>query len=231
MLKSWGAIMGLESLLATERRPALVTPVTPSDFQGLQRKPLQTLAVPLVTPVTPQKCESRKDAIKAGATDAATAAHWRWLIYFSDRDPLEVATVPPSTRSEMLESYPDAIAAEPFAAISQRPPAWMSAGDEAAVRAWLEHSGEADAETVADVLRQCQRDAEARRYFIGRAAAVQSAVTRSCMTCRDFARPGLSSGYCGGGRADLLPAYGDHHPLRQLPEDGGASCEEWRDYA
>lgn len=170
-------------------------------------------------------------ALKAGASDTATAVHWRWLILFSDRDPLEAATIPPSTRSEMLALYPDAIAAEPFATISQRPPARMTAGDEAAVRAWLEQTGETDAATVADVLRQCQRDAEARRYFIGRAAAVHVAVTRSCMTCRDFARPGLSSGYCGGGRAGLLPAYGDHHPLRQLPEDGGASCEEWRDYA
>lgn len=67
----------------------------------------------------------------------------------------------------MLKLYPDAIAAEPFAPISQRPPTGMTARDEAAVRAWLEQTGETDGETVGDVLRQCQRDAEARQAARG----------------------------------------------------------------
>jgi hypothetical protein len=50
----------------------------------------------------------------------------------------------------------------------------------------------------------------------------------TCKTCSHFARPGLSSGYCGG-RDDLPLAYGVNHPLRRLPADRGASCGQWLD--
>ena len=49
----------------------------------------------------------------------------------------------------------------------------------------------------------------------------------ACRDCQHFARPGKSDGYCGG-RDDLPLAYGINHPLRKLPEDGGASCNHWR---
>ena len=52
-------------------------------------------------------------------------------------------------------------------------------------------------------------------------------VERACVDCEHFARPGLSDGYCGG-RDDLPPAYGANHPLRELPGDGGASCDQWQ---
>lgn len=48
-----------------------------------------------------------------------------------------------------------------------------------------------------------------------------------CTTCSLCKRPGLSEGYCPV-RTDLAPAYGEHHPLRQLPQDRGESCEHWR---
>ena len=48
----------------------------------------------------------------------------------------------------------------------------------------------------------------------------------SCRTCRHLKRPGLSAGYCGG-RDDLPSAYTAGHPLRRLPDDGGASCTTW----
>ena len=52
---------------------------------------------------------------------------------------------------------------------------------------------------------------------------------RGCSTCRHRKRPGRSDpGYCGGGRDDLLAAYGLHHPLRKLPADEGASCASYR---
>ncbi|MDR3158742.1 MAG: hypothetical protein LBU11_06960 [Zoogloeaceae bacterium] len=51
---------------------------------------------------------------------------------------------------------------------------------------------------------------------------------RQCHTCEHLRKPGLSDGYCAG-REDLSPAYGENHPLRQRPEDGGASCREWRE--
>lgn len=50
---------------------------------------------------------------------------------------------------------------------------------------------------------------------------------RGCSTCRHRRRPGLSLGYCGG-RDDLPPAYGDHHPLRKLPDDQGVNCDRYR---
>jgi hypothetical protein len=49
---------------------------------------------------------------------------------------------------------------------------------------------------------------------------------RGCSTCRHRKRPGLSAGYCSG-RDDLPGAYGDHHPLRRLPDDQGASCASY----
>lgn len=55
----------------------------------------------------------------------------------------------------------------------------------------------------------------------------QKPAVPSCKTCRHLHRPGLSDGHCGG-RDDLPPAYTPGHPLRQLPEDGGASCAAWR---
>ena len=51
---------------------------------------------------------------------------------------------------------------------------------------------------------------------------------RGCKSCRHRKRPGLSAGYCGGGRDDLPGAYGLHHPLRKLPDDQGESCASYR---
>lgn len=56
--------------------------------------------------------------------------------------------------------------------------------------------------------------------------ARQQEPARSCRTCRHLHRPGLSDGHCGG-RDDLPPAYTAGHPLRRLPDDGGASCAAW----
>ncbi|MCK0510159.1 hypothetical protein [Aromatoleum buckelii] len=50
---------------------------------------------------------------------------------------------------------------------------------------------------------------------------------RGCSTCLRCKRPGLALGYCGGGRDDLLPAYGANHPLRKLPDDQGAGCASY----
>jgi len=58
-------------------------------------------------------------------------------------------------------------------------------------------------------------------------AAANDAAIKVCVECQHFARPGKSEGYCGG-RDDLPPAYGANHPLRRLPADGGASCDQWR---
>lgn len=54
----------------------------------------------------------------------------------------------------------------------------------------------------------------------------ESPAKRECKTCRHFAKPGRADGYCGG-REDLAHAYGEGHPLRVLPDDGGVSCRRW----
>jgi len=58
-------------------------------------------------------------------------------------------------------------------------------------------------------------------------APVDRGVMRCCLSCRYRFLPGLAfPGYCGT-RADLPPAYGPGHPLRELPADAGASCPSW----
>lgn len=47
----------------------------------------------------------------------------------------------------------------------------------------------------------------------------------NCQRCTHLRRPGASYGYCSA-RDDLPPAYGDTHPLRICPVDGGLSCAQ-----
>jgi hypothetical protein len=49
----------------------------------------------------------------------------------------------------------------------------------------------------------------------------------SCRTCNHARRPGGLTTLCGG-RDDLPHAYTAGHPLRRLPDDGGASCAVWQ---
>ncbi len=45
----------------------------------------------------------------------------------------------------------------------------------------------------------------------------------NCRRCIHLRRPGAAYGYCSI-REDLAPVYGDTHPLRHCPADGGESC-------
>ena len=49
----------------------------------------------------------------------------------------------------------------------------------------------------------------------------------ACQRCTHFRTPGFSTGYCSG-RDDLPPAYGETHPLRVIPIDGGHSCDTFK---
>jgi hypothetical protein len=108
------------------------------------------------------------DVLKVGAGDTATASRW-WLIHYPDRDPLEVCCVPPETHAEILERYPDAVAAEPFTSTIRQPSVPLTAEKETAIRAWLALIEETDPATIAEVIERCQRDADVRDYFTGRA--------------------------------------------------------------
>ena len=109
------------------------------------------------------------EALKVGAGKTATASRW-WLIHYPDRDPLQVACCPEATHAEILERHPDAVAVEPFIPTIRQASAPLTASEETAIRAWLALIEETDPATIAEVIGQCQRDADARDYFTGRAA-------------------------------------------------------------
>lgn len=66
----------------------------------------------------------------------------------------------------------------------------ISGDEDAAISRWLEHIGERDPATIAEVMVQGRGDDDARRYFIGRAAEVQRADAaddrRACQQCRNL---------------------------------------------
>ena len=109
-----------------------------------------------------------KEKQKVGAGDTATASSW-WLIHFRDLDPVEVACCLEATHAEILERHPDAVAAEPFTPTLRRPSAPLTIEAETAIRVWLALIEETDPATLAEVIGQCQRDADARDYFTRRA--------------------------------------------------------------
>ncbi len=111
-----------------------------------------------------------KTAIPEQAVAQESAACWCWWLAFSETEHKIVYCHPDATQAEVLERYPSAVAAEPFAPTMRQPSAPMTAGEEAAILAWLALIEETDPATVAEVIGQCRRDAEARAYFIQRAA-------------------------------------------------------------
>ncbi len=157
-----------------------------------------------VAVATPKE-EKTASPAKVGAGDTATASRW-WLIHYPDRDPLEVAC------------YPDAIAAEPFAPTIRQPSAPLTACEEAAVRAWLALIEETDTATIAEVIEQCQRDAAAREYFTGRAAAELPKPDpfpddrRTCDQCAN-----LIARRCQAAKRGEIAASRNYEPIRDLP--------------
>lgn len=119
--------------------------------------------------VANSKEEKTVTPANVGARDTATASRW-WLIHYPDRDPLEVTCCPEATHADILERYPDAMAAEPFTQTIRQASAPLTAEEETAIRAWLALIEETDPATIAEVIGQCQRDADARGYYTGRAA-------------------------------------------------------------
>jgi hypothetical protein len=40
--------------------------------------------------------------------------HYRWLLHFADREPLEVCFSPEASHADVLDAFPEAVAAEPW---------------------------------------------------------------------------------------------------------------------
>lgn len=185
------------------------------------------------------------------ANDPTAAPATGWLLHYADRDPLEVWFSPALSHAEVLAQHPDAVAAEPVPERTDTRTATVIERDEllALIQAIYATDTDADrAEAIdaaladpAGALRCYRSIANERGIVVARAVAHQSAqqsaqksaqksAARNCSTCRHRKRPGLSAGYCGGGRDDLPPAYGLHHPLRKLPDDQGASCASYKTF-
>ncbi|MDI6745973.1 MAG: hypothetical protein QMD17_02400 [Rhodocyclaceae bacterium] len=156
-------------------------------------------------------------ALKVGAGDTATASRW-WLIHYPDRDPLEVACCPEATHADILERHPDAVAAEPFTPTIRQASAPLTASEETAIRAWLALIEETDPATIAEVIGQCQRDADARDYFTGRAAAELRKPDpfpddrRTCNQCAN-----LIARRCQAAKRGEIVASRNYEPIRDLP--------------
>ena len=156
------------------------------------------------------------DVLKVGVGDTATASCW-WLIHHPDRDPLEVACCPEATHAEILERHPDAVAAEPLTPTIRRPSAPLNAEEETAIRAWLALIEETDPATLADVIGQCQRDADARDYFTGRAAGELPKPDpfpddrRTCDQCAN-----LIARRCQAAQRGAIVASRNYEPIRDL---------------
>jgi len=119
--------------------------------------------------------------LEAGAGEARSV--W-WRLHFAGRERLEIACTPPATRAEVLAGRHGVTAAEPFTPAITPPSAPLTAREEAAIRAWLALIEETDPATIAAVIRQCLNDADARAYFLERAAEEPPAAE---MTSRNHA--------------------------------------------
>ena len=166
------------------------------------------------------KEEKTAPPAKVGAGDTATASRW-WLIHYPDRDPVEVACCPEATHADILERHPDAVAAEPFTPTIRQPSAPLTASEETAIRAWLALIEETDPATIAEVIGQCQRDADARDYFMVRAAADNlqkgraDAADDDRRTCDQCAN--LIARRCQAAKRGEIVASRNYEPIRDLP--------------
>jgi len=203
--------------LIRKREPATLANANPAKVanDGLAAmEPLARLATLALANPTEEK--PAKPAI-VGAGDTATASRW-WLIHYPDREPVEVACCPEATHADILERHPDAVAAEPFTPTIRQPSAPLTASEEMAIRAWLALIEETDPATIAEVIGQCQRDADARDYFTGRAAAELPKPApfpddrRTCDQCAN-----LIARRCQAAKRGEIVASRNYEPIRDLP--------------
>ncbi len=94
----------------------------------------------------------------------------------------------------------------------------LTAKEETAIRAWLALIEETDPATIAEVIGQCQRDADARDYFSRRAAmelpkpAPFTDDRRTCKQCANFIAP-----RCQAAKRGEMVAGWDDEPIQDLP--------------
>ena len=207
--------MGVENLLARlEARAASGTSGTSRKKQTFQLEPLPPLGGTSGTSGTSKKINAESKSEKRRS----------WRITYPDRA-LTITCAPPATLADVQAMYPGASVAP----VDPRPRRPATTAEAAELRALLaralpastaEERAEAEAIGLADI---------ESALICWRAIAKAAKPPPSCDTCAHSSRPGTTV-YCGGGREDLPKAYGQHHPLRRLPADGGASCTLWQQH-
>lgn len=109
--------MGLDNLLAKMEQRATATPETPCNLAEVSAKPAPVKACTPATPATPEIINAEVNVgnnLPEAANDSSHDRHFRWLIHFPDRDPVEHTFLPELTHAEVMAWHPDAIAAEPM---------------------------------------------------------------------------------------------------------------------
>ena len=197
---------------------ATATPATFATRAGGERRTVASVATVAVAKF-PQVQTASPAKVSPG--NMATASRW-WLIHYLDRDPVEVACCPEATHAEILERHPDAVAAEPFTPTIRQASAPMTAGEETAIRAWLALIEETDPAIIAEVIGQCQRDADARDYFTGRATVDNLQKNRSDAAFDDDRRTcdqcaNLIARRCQAAKRGEIVASRNYEPIRDLP--------------
>lgn len=135
----------------------------------------------------------------------------------------EVATAIPATAATEEGKRVGTVARVATVAVATPPitesntTAAMTANEEKAIRAWLEHIEEADAAIIAVVLDRCRVDAGARDYFIGRSGELSKPDPfpddrRTCNQCANLI--GLR---CHSAKRGEIVASRNYEPIRDLP--------------
>lgn len=165
---------------------------------------------------SPQEQIATTDEV--GATDSATASLW-WLVHYPDRDPVTVSCYPPATQVDIVKRYGDAVAVDSFTPIIRQTSALLTTNEEMAIRSWLALIDETDSSVIAEVIAQCQQDANARDYFNSRAAAElpkPSSFTDDRRTCNQCAN--LIALRCQAAKRGEINAGRNYEPIRDVAQ-------------
>jgi hypothetical protein len=115
-------IMGLDNLLAKMERRATDTPDTPCNLGDISDKHAPIKACTPDTPDTPQIFNVAGNALADLSAAANSATSCGWLLHFANSESLDVYFNPDAAHAEILERYPDALAAEPIPERTRRTP-------------------------------------------------------------------------------------------------------------
>jgi hypothetical protein len=205
------------STLIRKRDTVRVATAIPAIFATQPKGEAATVARIATVAVANPKEERTASPEKVGAGDTAITSRW-WFIHYHDRDPVEMTCCPEATHAEILERHPDAVAAEPFTPTIRQASAPLTAKEETAIRTWLALIEEPDPPTVEDVLMLCRRNADARDYFSGQAAAElpkPDPFSDDRVTCNQCAN--LIARRCQAAKHGEIVASRNYEPIRDLP--------------